>query len=94
MSAESIASFRSKVSSNNALQISLTEAVNSGPEAVIALGAANGFNFDASDIQAATSAGDLTDFELGLVSGGFGVRPHVMWGRTERGLHGGTGRGK
>jgi predicted ribosomally synthesized peptide with nif11-like leader len=70
MSAESIASFRSKVSSNSTLQISLMEAASSGPEAIIALGAANGFNFDMNDIQAASATGVMTDFELGMVSGG------------------------
>ena len=70
MSAESMANFRSKVAGSSALQVSLTEAMKAGPDAIIALGAANGCDFDANDIQTAASAKDLTDFELGLVSGG------------------------
>lgn len=70
MSAESMANFRAKVAGSSALQVSLTEAIKTGPDAIIALGAANGCDLDANDIQTAASAKDLTDFELGLVSGG------------------------
>lgn len=65
-----MASFRSKVAGSSDLQISLTDAMKKGPEAVIALGAANGCNFDDADLQATASRSDLTDFELELLSGG------------------------
>ena len=70
MSAESIAGFRAKLNSSQQLQVSMVEAVKSGPEAVIALGHAEGFVFDASDMQTAFSGPDMTDFELSMVAGG------------------------
>ena len=61
--------FRSLVASDTSLQEAV--AANFTPEAIVSLGAANGYEFSTSDVQAGmTEAGDLNDFELSLVSGG------------------------
>ena len=91
MSIESINSFREKVSGNSTLQVSLTDAMAKGPEAVIALGHAEGFAFDESDIQTAASSSGLTDFELGLVSGGLvnsRLMTQLMMGTGDRNVRG------
>lgn len=73
MSAQSIASFRAKVTASSDLQTSLTAALKGGSDAVIALGKENGCDFTVADIAQTAKSSDLTDFELGLVSGGRGM---------------------
>jgi len=70
----SLKEFRALVASDTSLQESV--AANFTPEAIVSLGAARGFEFSASDVQAGmTEAGDLNDFELSLVSGGMNSGP-------------------
>lgn len=70
MSAEAVRGFRRLVDSNDGVKEQLREAMSSGKLDLIALGSKHGFQFTEAELEAASADGELSDFELELVSGG------------------------
>lgn len=74
MSVEAIEQFRAQVAADPALQARLVEALDTGPDAIAALGKSCGHDFTSAEAAAAVdrarSDGELSDFELELVAGG------------------------
>jgi len=66
MSKENLEQFMEKVGESEELQTTIGEEIDI--DAMIALGAENGFDFDADDLK---GVGELSDEELEGVSGGF-----------------------
>jgi predicted ribosomally synthesized peptide with nif11-like leader len=68
-----IEAFRARINADAGLQ----EQVRNGAD-LVALGKANGFNFSQEELQASidqinSEDADLNDFELSMMSGGFGI---------------------
>jgi len=81
MSVESIEKFRERINDDSALQEEFLTAFQEGPAALVALAKANGFEFTEAEADAAieelSQGGELSDFELELVSGGV-VRGSIL----------------
>jgi len=74
MAVDSVQTFRERVSEDSSLQAAFLEAFQQGPAALVALAKAQGLDFTEAEAEAAIAEisqnGELSDFELELVSGG------------------------
>ena len=79
MSLKAVDEFRECLSSDPTLQAKMAKAFKSGLPAVVALGADNGFTFTPQEAQESLARydqdGELTDYEMELVSAGGTVTP-------------------
>lgn len=89
MIVESIEKFRERVNDDRSLQPAFLEAFAQGPAALATLAKTQGFEFSEAEASSAlaelSKGGDLSDFELELVSGG------AIHGSTLSVLQGGGG---
>lgn len=70
MSIEAVVKFRSQVDESESLQESIRDQIAEGNLNLINIGKDHGFEFTEGELKEVTDKGELSDFELELVSGG------------------------
>lgn len=70
MSMDAAKKFRAHVDANEELQDSIRDQMSEGSLNLINIGKEHGFEFSDAELKEITDQGELSDFELELVSGG------------------------
>lgn len=85
MSIKALEQFYDKVQKSGRLEAEATSALQKGPEALVALGAREGFSFSTEELSAGleklTGGRELSDTDLDLVAGG--SRPNCAESRKD-----------